>query len=110
MSSQHTTPAQILLRAGIWAAVLFVPVDLWNLTARYLVLTCGAGSSFGGGCSAPGLGHYYALLGTVVTAAAVLVPLATFKLALVLRDAWRTLRRWPRHGGRPRSSRTGPIR
>lgn len=99
MSSRHTAPARILLRAAVWAAVLFVPVDLWNLTARYLVATCGAGSNFGGSCSAPGLGHYYALLGTAVSTAAVLVPLAAFKLALVLRDARRALRRRSRHCG-----------
>lgn len=84
--------ATVAVRMLGWGVVLFVVYLLWDLAADYLVSICGERSSFGGGCSAPGLDHYYRLLTDVSIAAAVLVPMAVWNLAALLREGGRKAR------------------
>lgn len=78
-------------RVGWWGLVAWLPFSLLAVADRYLVGICGPGSSFGGSCSAPGLGHYYDLLSAVTVAGLVLVPTALVKAAQAVRDGWRAL-------------------
>ncbi len=72
--------------------MLFVLYLLWDLAADYLVSICGERSSFAGDCSSPGLDHYYRLLTGVSLAAVVLLPMAVWNLAALLREGWRIAR------------------
>lgn len=78
-------------RLGLWGVVAWIPFSLLAVADRYLIGICGAGSSFGGSCSAPGLGHYYELLSAVAVTGLVLVPTALVKAAHAVRDGWRAL-------------------
>jgi hypothetical protein len=78
-------------RLGWWGVVAWMPFSVLAVADRYLVGICGPASSFGGSCSAPGLGHYYELLSTVTVAGLVLVPTGLLKAAQAVRDGWRAL-------------------
>lgn len=83
--------APAVARLGLWSVVAWIPFSLLAVADKYLVGICGPGSSFGGSCSAPGLGHYYELLSAVTVAGLVLAPTALVKAAQALRDGWRAL-------------------